>query len=85
MYYIYSQRLNLEPVRPDVNAMWTSRRTYRSSATGSGVSRSNLTARGHAYLQPGIEDVVFMNMEVPEEHPSQRSHPAGSVHSRSSG
>jgi len=61
--YIYSQRLNLGTVRGDENALWNfaphdiSVIMYLVDAPLTDVS-----ARGQSYLQPGIEDVVFMTL-----------------------
>lgn len=61
--YIYSQRLNLGIVRRDENVMW--------SLAPHDVSvllmllddvPIEVCAQGMAYLQPGIEDVVFMTV-----------------------
>lgn len=66
IYYIYSQRLNLGIVRQDVNALWNfgphdlSILCYWLNASPQKVS-----ARGYSYLQPGIEDVVFMTLDFP--------------------
>lgn len=66
IYYIYSQRLNLGQVRQDVNALWNfaphdlSILSYWLDAPPSRV-----TARGYSYLQPDIEDVVFMTLDFP--------------------
>ncbi len=66
IYYIYAQRLNLGIVRQDVNALWNfaphdiSIINYWLDATPTRVH-----AQGYAYLQPNIEDVVFMNLEYP--------------------
>lgn len=64
--YVYSQRLNLGKVRQDENAWWSlaphdiSVVNYLLDATPVSVS-----ARGQAYLQKGIADVVFANLEYP--------------------
>jgi predicted dehydrogenase len=66
VFYIYSQRLNLGRVRNDVNALWNfaphdvSILIYLLSQSPTEVS-----ARGFAYLQPGVEDVVFMTLLFP--------------------
>jgi predicted dehydrogenase len=66
VYYVYSQRLNLGQVRHDVNAMWNfAPHDLSILCHWFGTEPTNLTARGHSYLQPGVEDVVFMNMEFP--------------------
>jgi predicted dehydrogenase len=64
--YIYSQRLNLGQVRTDVNALWNfaphdlSILMYWLNAIPERVN-----ARGYSYVQPGIEDVVFMTLDFP--------------------
>lgn len=63
-YYLYSQRVNLGQVRPDENALWSFGPHDVSVALHLlGEVPSRLTAHGHSYLQPGIEDVVFLTME----------------------
>jgi predicted dehydrogenase len=64
VYYVYSQRLNLGQVRQDVNAMWNfAPHDISILCHWFGGEPENVTARGHSYIQPGIEDVVFMNMD----------------------
>jgi predicted dehydrogenase len=64
--YIYSQRLNLGQVRRDVNALWNfgphdiSIINYWLDA-----EPERVIARGYSYVQPGIEDVVFMTLDYP--------------------
>jgi predicted dehydrogenase len=66
VYYVYSQRLNLGQVRQDVNAMWNfAPHDLSILCHWFGSEPENVTARGHSYIQPGIEDVVFMNMDFP--------------------
>ena len=66
VYYVYSQRLNLGQVRQDVNAMWNfAPHDLSIMSYWFGTEPQNITARGHAFIQDGIEDVVFMNMEYP--------------------
>jgi predicted dehydrogenase len=66
IHYVCSQRLNLGIVRRDVNALWNfaphdvSILNYWFGSTPVAAS-----ARGFSYLQPGIEDVVFMTLEFP--------------------
>jgi predicted dehydrogenase len=63
IYYLYSQRVNLGQVRPDENALWSfgphdiSVAMHLLDATPVRVA-----AQGRSYLQPGIEDVVFLAM-----------------------
>jgi predicted dehydrogenase len=63
-YYLYSQRVNLGQVRPDENALWSFGPHDISVALDLlGELPVRVTAQGKSYLQPGIEDVVFMTME----------------------
>jgi predicted dehydrogenase len=64
IYYLYSQRVNLGQVRPDENALWSFGPHDVSVARFLlGERPSAVSARGHSYLQPGIEDVVFLTLE----------------------
>lgn len=66
--YVYSQRLNLGQVRTDVNALWNfaphdlSILMYWLDAVPERV-----IARGYSYVQPAIEDVVFMTLDFPNQ------------------
>jgi predicted dehydrogenase len=64
LYYLYSQRVNLGHVRPDENALWCFGPHDISVAIhlldGPPV---RVAAQGMCYLQPGIENVVFLTME----------------------
>jgi predicted dehydrogenase len=64
--YIYSQRLNLGQVRTDVNALWNFAPHDLSILMYwlDNVPES-VIARGYSYVQPGIEDVVFMTLDFP--------------------
>ncbi len=63
VYYLYSQRVNLGQVRPDENALWSFGPHDISVALYlMGEAPVSVTAQGHSYLQPGIEDVVFLVM-----------------------
>ena len=63
IYYIYSQRLNLGIVRSDENALW-SFGPHDVSIVLHLLEQEpdTVSARGVGYLQPGIEDVVFVNL-----------------------
>jgi predicted dehydrogenase len=64
VYYLYSQRVNLGQVRPDENALWSFGPHDISVALELlGEAPVRVSAIGKSYLQPGIEDVVFMTME----------------------
>jgi predicted dehydrogenase len=64
--YVYSQRLNLGQIRRDVNALWNfaphdlSILSYWLDA-----QPDHVIARGYSFIQPGIEDVVFMTLDFP--------------------
>lgn len=61
--YLYSQRVNLGQVRPDENALWSLGPHDVSIALDLlDDVPVRVAAHGHAYLQPGIEDVVFLIM-----------------------
>ena len=63
VHYLYSQRLNLGQVRPDENALWSLGPHDVSVAIHlMGEAPVSVAAHGHAYLQAGIEDVVFLAM-----------------------
>jgi predicted dehydrogenase len=63
VHYLYSQRLNLGQVRPDENALWSLGPHDISVALFlMGEAPVSVTAQGFSYLQPGIEDVVFLAM-----------------------
>jgi predicted dehydrogenase len=64
VYYLYSQRVNLGQVRPDENALWSFGPHDVSVAMKLlGEPPVYVSAQGRSCLQPGIEDVVFLNME----------------------
>lgn len=64
IYYIYSQRLNLGVVRRDVDAMWNlAPHDVSIALRWLGETPVAVNARGYTYLQEGIADVVYMNLE----------------------
>ena len=65
--YIYSQRLNLGRIRSDIDALWNFAphdisiiQYWLGDPEPLSVSR-----QGMAYMQDGIDDVVFLNLEYP--------------------
>jgi predicted dehydrogenase len=64
IYYLYALRVNLGRLRQDENAMW-SLMPHDISIINFLVGQSPVTvaARGQSYLQPGVQDVVFVNLE----------------------
>jgi len=64
VYYLYGLRVNLGQVRADENALWSFGPHDVSVALyllGEGPVR--VAAQGRSFLQPGVEDVVFLTME----------------------
>ena len=63
VYYVYNQRVNLGTVRGDENALW-SFAPHDISVILHLLEQepTDVTARGQSYLQPGIEDVVFLTL-----------------------
>jgi predicted dehydrogenase len=68
VFYVYSQRVNLGRIQHDVNALW--------SFAPHDISIMNywfdqepvrVSARGFSYLNPAIEDVVFVTLEYPND------------------
>ncbi|HKC62736.1 MAG TPA: Gfo/Idh/MocA family oxidoreductase [Pyrinomonadaceae bacterium] len=66
IYYIYSQRLNLGIIRQDVNALWNfCPHDFSILHYWLGATPERIFAHGYSYVQPGIEDVVFVTMDFP--------------------
>ena len=66
IFYIYAQRLNLGRVRRDVNALWNfGPHDISIILYLLGEMPEQVSARGFAYLQENLEDVVFMTLEFP--------------------
>jgi len=64
LYYLYSQRLNLGVVRQDVDAMWNlAPHDISIALRWLGEMPVAVNARGYTYLQAGIADVVYLNLE----------------------
>lgn len=67
IYYLYSQRLNLGQVRQDVNAWWNLAPhdvSVLMYLMGDQMP-ATVSARGVAYIQDGIEDIVFAVLTWP--------------------
>jgi len=63
IYYLYSQRVNLGMIRRDENALWSFAPHDLSVMLHLlGEEPVSVSARGAAYIQPDIEDVVFLNL-----------------------
>ncbi|MCD6328625.1 Gfo/Idh/MocA family oxidoreductase [bacterium] len=67
VYYIYSQRTNLGKIRSDESALWSFAPHDISVAIYLlGQEPHRVSAEGRAYLQAGIEDVVFLTLHFPD-------------------
>ena len=66
VFYLYSQRLNLGRIRHDLNAMWNFA-PHDVSIILHLLDKQpiRVSAKGSTYIQEGIEDVVFMNLDFP--------------------
>ncbi len=63
VYYIYTQRVNLGSIRSDENALWSfAPHDISVILYLLGGLPDRVSARGECYIQPGIEDVVFVTM-----------------------
>lgn len=66
IHYIYGNRLNLGKVRSDENALWSLGAHDVSVLLAlAGEEPTEVSARGEAYLHPGVEDVVFCYLRFP--------------------
>jgi predicted dehydrogenase len=64
VFYLYGLRVNLGQVRKDENALWSFGPHDVSVALYLlGEQPIRVAAHGRSYLQPAIEDVVFLTME----------------------
>jgi predicted dehydrogenase len=67
VYCIYSQRLNLGRVRQDINALWNfAPHDLSIISYWLDAQPQQVIARGYSYLQPNVEDVIFMTLDFPE-------------------
>lgn len=68
LYYVYSTRVNLGIVRKDLNAMWNfAPHDISILLHVLDLEPYEVVAKGHCYLQKGIEDVVFMTLSFPSD------------------
>jgi predicted dehydrogenase len=66
LYYIYSQRVNLGKVRRDENALWSFAPHDLSVILHLlDMEPIDVVARGSAFLQGRVEDVVFVDLRFP--------------------
>jgi predicted dehydrogenase len=72
VYYLYSVRVNLGRLRKDENALWSFAPHDLSMILDLvGTPPVTVAARGEAYLQPGVEDVVFVNLAFADQKMAQ--------------
>jgi len=68
IYYLYSQRVNLGKIRQDENALWSFAPHDLSIIMYLlAMEPKSVSTRGQSYLQDGIEDVVFVNLQFPNK------------------
>ena len=66
IYYVYINRVNLGLFREDCNVVWDlAPHDIAILNWLMGSSPDRLTAVGHSYVQPDIEDVAFVNLQYP--------------------
>jgi predicted dehydrogenase len=66
LFYLYSQRVNLGKVRRDENALWSFAPHDLSVILHLvGTEPIDVVARGSAFLQGQVEDVVFVDLRFP--------------------
>lgn len=65
--YIYSQRLNLGRIRDDIDALWNFAPHDISIIQYwlGDIEPVSVSRQGMAYMQEGIDDVVFLSLEYP--------------------
>jgi predicted dehydrogenase len=72
IYYLYALRVNLGRLRRDENALWSlAPHDFSMILHLLGEAPSEVSARGECYLQPGVEDVVFVNLRFPDRKMAQ--------------
>jgi len=68
IHYLSFTRTNLGPVRTDVNAFWDlASHDVSIMAYFFGQAPLEVTARGEAYLNAGVEDAVFATFTLPDK------------------
>jgi predicted dehydrogenase len=72
VYYLYALRVNLGRLRRDENALWSFGPHDLSMILDLYQSMPvSVAARGESYLQPGVEDVVFVNLRFADRKMAQ--------------
>lgn len=66
IYYVYVNRVNLGLFRVDCNVVWDlAPHDIAILNWLLGANAESITAVGHSYVQPAIEDVAFVNLQYP--------------------
>ena len=66
IHYVHSRRVNLGRVQADINALWSFAPHDISILNyWMGAEPTTIAARGFAYIQKGVEDVIFCTLEYP--------------------
>ena len=72
VFYMYALRVNLGRLRSDENALWSfGPHDLSVMLYLLGEAPTSVAARGKAFLQDGIEDVVFLNLTFPRGEMAQ--------------
>jgi len=72
IYYMYSQRLSLGVVRQHENACWSlAPHDISVILYLFGMEPDGISARGECFLQPNVDDVVFVNLHFPDGRMAQ--------------
>jgi predicted dehydrogenase len=67
LFYVYSQRVNLGRIQRDISAMWSFAPHDLSIMNfWLGQEPLRVSARGFSFLNHGIDDVVFMILDYPD-------------------
>jgi predicted dehydrogenase len=67
IFYVYVNRVNLGLFREDCNVVWDlAPHDIAILNWLLGSTPESLTAVGHSYVQPDIEDVAFINLQYPD-------------------
>jgi len=68
VYYAYAERVNLGTVRADENAFWSlAPHDVSMMCALMSAEPVEVTAVGHGYLRPGVEDVVFATIRFADD------------------
>ncbi|GFP28172.1 Gfo/Idh/MocA family protein [Candidatus Hakubella thermalkaliphila] len=67
VYYVYSRRVNLGPIRNDVNVIWDlASHDISIFHYLFGTLPIEVSAKGESFLQDGLEDVAFISLTYPD-------------------